>query len=160
MRCARESQIREQFYFEDFTVGQKFRSGSFRMERNRIIEFAQEFDPQPQHVGEESAASSNFGELVASGWHTAALSMRLFIQDALPSIPGGGQGLGVESLTWPHPVRPGDELTVEVEVLATRPSRSRPGQGIVKVRNITSNAEGRVVENMTTSFLAPRRRLA
>jgi acyl dehydratase len=91
-------------HFEDFAVGQKFRSRPFRMEKDRMIEFAKEFDPQPQHADEEAAASSQFGQLVASGWHTAAVSMRLFISDALPPIAGGGQGAGIDGLAWPAPV--------------------------------------------------------
>ncbi|MDT8266600.1 MaoC/PaaZ C-terminal domain-containing protein, partial [Roseomonas sp. DSM 102946] len=92
--------MREPHYFEDFADGQVFRSGPYRMERDAIIAFAREFDPQPQHLGEEEAARSQFGQLVASGWHTAAVSMRLFIQDALPPIARGGQGLGLENLVW------------------------------------------------------------
>ena len=97
--------MREPHYFEDFAAGQVFRSGPYRMERDAIIAFAREFDPQPQHLGEAEAARSQFGQLVASGWHTAAVTMRLFIQDALPPIAGGGQGLGLENLVWVRPVR-------------------------------------------------------
>jgi acyl dehydratase len=114
------------YYYEDFAIGQRFCSGPCRMHKERMMAFAAEFDPQPQHISERDARSSQFGALVASGWHTAAVSMRLFIAEALPPIAGGGQGLGIEALSWPHPVRPGDELRVVTEVTATRPSRSRP----------------------------------
>jgi acyl dehydratase len=114
------------YYYEDFAIGQRFSSNTCRMDKERMMAFAAEFDPQPQHISERDARSSQFGALVASGWHTAAVSMRLFIAEALPPIAGGGQGLGIEALSWPHPVRPGDELRVVTEVTATRPSRSRP----------------------------------
>ena len=149
--------MRDPHYFEDFADGQVFRSGPYRMERDAIIAFAREFDPQPQHLGEEEAARSQFGQLVASGWHTAAVSMRLFIQDALPPIARGGQGLGLENLVWVRPVKPGDELHVEVEVLSMRPSRSRPDQGILKARIITKNQAEEVVQSTVTSALVPRR---
>ncbi|SUE42703.1 MaoC family dehydratase [Roseomonas gilardii] len=149
--------MREPHYFEDFAAGQVFRSGPYRMERDAIIAFAREFDPQPQHLGEAEAARSQFGQLVASGWHTAAVSMRLFIQDALPPIAGGGQGLGLENLVWVRPVRPGDELHVVVEVLSMRPSRSRPDRGIMKARITTKNQAEEVVQSTITSALVPCR---
>jgi acyl dehydratase len=149
-----------EYHFEDFAVGQTFRSGSFRMERDRMVAFAQEFDPQPQHVSEEAAAASQFGELVASGWHTAAVSMRLFISEALPPIAGGAQGAGVDALAWPRPVRPGDELHVEAEVVAARPSRSRPDKGILSVRNTTFNQDGEVVHTATHTTMVPRKAAA
>ena len=149
--------MREPRYFEDFEAGQVFRSGPYRMERDAIIALAREFDPQPQHLSEEAAASSQFGQLVASGWHTAAVSMRLFIQGALPPIAGGGQGLGVENLVWVRPVKPGDELHVEVEVLSMRPSRSRPDRGITKARITTKNQAEEVVQSVVTSAMVPRR---
>ncbi len=144
-------------YFEDFAVGSVFRSGRRRMDAQRIKAFAAEFDPQPQHLDEDAAAGSQFGELVASGWHTAAVSMHLFIAEALPPIPGGGMGTGVEHLAWPRPVRPGDELRLEAEVTAARPSRSRPGQGLVTFRNTTLNQRDEVVQVLTTTVLVPRR---
>lgn len=143
------------FHYEDFAVGQKFSSRSLRMEKDRIIAFAAEFDPQPQHLGEQEAANTQFGALVASGWHTAAVSMRLFVE-ALPPMAGGGQGAGVESLAWPHPVRPGDELRVETEVIATRPSRSRPDKGLITLRNITFNQHGEPVQTGTTTVMVPK----
>jgi len=145
------------YYYEDLAVGQKFCSRPVRIDKDRLIAFAEEFDPQPQHVGEQAAAASQFGQLVASGWHTAAISMRLFVDEVLSRIVGGAQGLGVEALTWPHPVRPGDELHVEVDVLDARPSRSRPDKGIVTVRCATLNQNGDIVQTTSQKFMAPRR---
>jgi acyl dehydratase len=144
-------------HFEDFTVGQTFRSRPHRMERDRMVAFAEEFDPQPQHLSEEAAAASQFGQLVASGWHTAAVSMRLLIADALPPIAGGGQGAGMDALAWPRPVRPGDELRVEAEVTAARPSRSRPGKGLITVRVTTLNQDGEAVQTVAHTVMMPRR---
>ena len=141
---------------EDFAVGQTFRSGPMRMEQERIIAFAQEFDPQPQHLGAQSAADSLFGELVASGWHTAAASMRLYVE-ALPPIAGGGQGVALEGLGWPNPVRPGDDLGIQLEVLSVRPSRSKPDRGLVQIQAITRNQHDQIVQTATHTMMVPVR---
>ncbi len=143
-------------YFEDYSVGQTFASRAAAVERGRLVAFAREFDPQPQHLGEESAAASNFGALVASGWHTAALTMRLFVE-ALPPVPGGGQGVAIEDFTWPNPVKAGDEIHVEIEILALRESRSRPGKGVIRLRCLTKNQRGEIVQTAVHTMLAPRR---
>ncbi len=143
--------------FENFAVGQVFRAGPLRMAPERMIAFAEEFDPQPQHLGAASAADSLFGELVASGWHTAAASMRLYVE-ALPPIAGGGQGVALEDLRWPHPVRPGDELRIELEVMALRESRSRPDKGLVGIRATTRNQHGQIVQTVTHTMMVPHRR--
>jgi len=143
-------------YFEDFAVGQVFRSEPVSVDKERIVAFAQEFDPQPQHLSEEAAAATHFGQLVASGWHTAAISMRQFVQN-LPPVAGGTQGVGVDSIAWPRPVRPGDELRVETEVTAMRPSRSRPNKGLITVRDQTFNQHGEPVQIICHTFMAPRR---
>ena len=145
------------YYYEDFAIGQRFSSNTCRMDKERMMAFAAEFDPQPQHISERNAECSQFGALVASGWHTAAVSMHLFIGEALPPIAGGGQGLGVEALSWPHPVRPGDELRVVTEVTGTRPSRSRPDKGLVTVRNTTTNQHGEVVQTLSTTIIVLRK---
>src|SRR4051812_24135837 len=145
------------YYYEDFAIGQRFSSNTCRMDKKRMMAFAAEFDPQPQHISERDAEHSQFGALVASGWHTAAVSMRLFIAEALPPIAGGGQGLGIEALSWPHPVHPGDELRVVTEVTATRPSRSRPDKGLVTVRNTTTNQHDEVVQTLSTTIIVPRK---
>lgn len=142
--------------FEDFAVGQIFRSGPVHMDQARIIAFAQEFDPQPQHLGPESATDTLFGELVASGWHTAAASMRLYV-GALPPIAGGGQGVALEGLAWPSPVRPGDDLGIALEVIAVRPSRSKPDRGLVQIKAITRNQHDQIVQTATHTMMVPRR---
>jgi acyl dehydratase len=142
--------------FEDFVVGQTFRAGPLRMEQDRIIAFAEEFDPQPQHLGPDSAADTLFGELVASGWHTAAASMRLYVE-ALPPIDGGGQGVALEGLGWPSPVRPGDDLAIELEVMSVRPSRSKPDRGLVQIKAITRNQHDQVVQTATHTMVIPIR---
>jgi acyl dehydratase len=143
-------------YLEDFAVGQIFRSGRRRIEAERIKAFAAEFDPQPFHLDEVPARETIFRGLAASGWHTAALSMRLLVEGDLKPA-GGIIGAGFDELRWPRPVRPGDELRVESEVLEVRPSKSRPGQGLVKVRTTTLNQHGEAVQVSVANLLVPRR---
>ena len=132
-------------YLEDFAAGQKFGSGRLRVEKERIKSFAAEFDPQPFHLDESAAQGSIFGGLAASGWHTAAMTMRLLVDsDFKPA--GGIIGAGFDDLRWPRPVRPGDELRVQSEVLEVRPSKSRPNQGVIKVRTTTLNQNGEAVQ--------------
>jgi len=142
-------------YFEDFTVGQKFASGRLTVDAAAIKSFAGEYDPQPFHLDEAAAKQSPFGGLAASGWHTAALTMSLIVGSEFRPA-GGILGFGGE-LAWVKPVRPGDELRVESEILETRTSQSRPGQGIVKVRVTTLNQDGDVVQTFTPTLLVPRR---
>ena len=143
-------------YFEDFKVGQVFGSArSIRVEKDEIIAFAKKYDPQFFHLDEETARHSIFGGLVASGWLTAALTMRLLTErEAKPA--GGSIGLGFEELRWPIPVRPGDELRIESEILAVRPSKSRPDRGVVKMRTRTFNQHGQVVQEIVNIALVPR----
>jgi len=143
-------------YLEDFSVGQVFRSGSRRITEAEIKAFAQQFDPQPFHLDSEAAKASMFGGIAASGWHTMALTMRLLVDGGAP-IAGGIIGAGAEELRWPRPVRPGDELTVESEVLEIRPSRSRPTQGLMKMRSTTLNQNGEPVQIFVANLLVPRR---
>jgi|SRR6185312_10696740 len=148
-------EIRER-YLEDFAVGQTFGSGRTRIDEARIKAFASEFDPQPFHLDEEAARTSIFQGLAASGWHTAALTMRLLVESELR--PAGGLiGAGFDEFRWPRPVRPGDELRVESEVLEVRPSKSRPGQGLVKVRMTTLNQNGEAVQILIANIVVPRR---
>jgi acyl dehydratase len=149
-------EMTEPLYFEELAVGQKFGSGTITVEPEMIKAFAAEFDPQPFHLDEDAARASLFGELVASGWHTAALSMRLLVGGEL-QIVGGLIGLGVEELRWPRPVHPGDVLRVESEVLERRPSRSQPDRGIVRVRNTTLNQERQAVMIQVVNMIVPRR---
>jgi acyl dehydratase len=143
-------------YLEDFAVGQTFGSGRLRLTTERIKSFAGEFDPQPFHLDEEAASGTIFRGLAASGWHTAAATMRLLVESDLKPV-GGIIGAGFEELRWPRPVRPGDELRVESEVLEVRPSQSRPDQGMIKVRTTTLNQDGQVVQVFTGNLLVPRR---
>ena len=144
-------------YFEDFVVGQVFKpNGRVRVEKADIMAFAQKFDPQPFHLDEEASRHSIFGRLVASGWHTAAMTMSLIAgADYRPA--GGTIGLGFESLRWPTPVVPGDELHIVSEVLEVRPSRSRPDRGLVKIRTRTLNQNGELVQEVIGNAMVPRR---
>src|SRR5215470_5518948 len=143
-------------YLEDFTPGQKFGSGRLRVDRDRIKSFGAEFDPQPFHVDESAAGDSFFKGLAASGWHTAAMTMRLLVEGELKPA-GGIIGAGFDELRWPRPVRPDDELRVESEVLEVRPSQSRPDQGLLRVRNTTLNQNNEAVQIMIANLIVPRR---
>src|SRR6266404_4092039 len=143
-------------FLEDFAVGQTFRSGRLRIDKERIKTFGAEFDPQPFHLDDEAARDTIFGGLAASGWHTAAVTMRLLVEsDLKPS--GGIVGAGFDEFSWPRPVRPGDELRVESEVLEVRPSKSRPEQGVIKVRTTTLNQKGEPVQIFVGNLVVPRR---
>lgn len=145
---------RKALYLEDLQVGQRFSAGTYHMEEGRMKAFAAEFDPQPFHMNEAAAQNSVFRGLAASGWHTAAATMRLVVA-GLP-IAGGLVGLGGE-ITWVRPTRAGDALRVEMEILAITPSRSKPNQGVVTIRVVTLNQEGEEVQVFTTKILAFKR---
>src|SRR5947199_1789177 len=132
-------------FLEDFAVGQTFRSGRLRIDKERIKAFGAEFDPQAFHTDEEAARDTIFGGLAASGWHTAAITMRLLV-DSEVKPAGGIVGAGFDEFRWPRPVRPGDELTIEAEVLEVRPSKSQPDKGVVKLRTTTLNQKGEAVQ--------------
>jgi acyl dehydratase len=144
-------------YLEDLAPGQKFGSGHLRIDAARIKAFAAEFDPQPFHLDEEAAEHSILRGLAASGWHTAAVTMRL-LDDGEFKPAGGIVGAGFDELKWPRPVRPGDELHVESEILDVRPSKSRPEIGLVKVRTTTLNQNGEPVQILVANLVVPRRR--
>lgn len=146
---------RERLYFDDLHVGQRFVSGSHQFDEAQITAFARQFDPQPFHLDAEAAKHTFFHGLVASGWHTATITMRLLVESGLP-ISGGLIGASVE-ITWPQPTRPGAILHVESEILELRPSRSRPEIGIATVRSETRNERGEVMQVMTTKLVVPRR---
>jgi len=142
--------------YDDITVGQTLRSPrSIVIDRERLISFGEEFDPQPAHLSEAQAAASQFGELVASGWHTAAVSMRLTLETY--RIADGGMGAGIEKMNWVRPVRAGDALRVEITFLNKRLSRSRPDKGIIHVQTRTFNQNDEMVMDMTSHVLAPRK---
>lgn len=143
-------------YLEDFAAGQTFGSGRLRIDKERIKSFAAEFDPQPFHLDEDAARNSLFGGLAASGWHTAAFTMRLLVDSELK--PAGGLiGLGFDELRWPRPVRPDDELRIQSKVLEVRPSKSRPDQGLIKVRTTTLNQHGEPVQVFVANLVVLRR---
>jgi acyl dehydratase len=145
-------------YLEDFAAGQKHVSGTRRIDAAAIKAFAAQFDPQPFHLDEVAARGSMFGALAASGWHTAALTMRLLVEsDFRPA--GGIIGTRAEELTWPRPVRPDDELHVETEVLEVRSSSKSPGQGYVKCRSTTLNQKGEPVQVLVMNLLVQSRRV-
>jgi acyl dehydratase len=146
----------ERLYLDDLHVGQRFTSGTYLMEETRIKEFAAEFDPQPFHLDEAAADASVFQGLAASGWHTAAASMRLLVTGGLP-FANGLVGLGGE-IAWPRPTRPGDILRVESEIVGITASRSKPDRGIVTVRGTTLNQHGEAVYVLTAKLLVPRRK--
>ncbi len=145
------------FYLEDFTAGQRFRSTTpVRVEADEIKAFAAQFDPQPFHLDEKAAKDSFFGGLAASGWHTAALTMKLLVGS--PFEPAGGIiGTRAEEMSWPRAVRPGDELRVEGEILEVRASRSRPEHGFVKARSTTLNQNGEPVQVLVMNLLVKSR---
>jgi acyl dehydratase len=143
-------------YLEDFAAGQKYGSGKLRVDAAAIKDFAAAFDPQPFHLDEEAARASFFAGLSASGWHTAALTMRLLVESAMRPA-GGIIGVRADELKWPRAVRPGDELEVEAEVLEVRPSGSRPGQGYVKFRTTTLNQRREAVQVLVMNLLVPAR---
>jgi acyl dehydratase len=145
-----------QRYLEDFAVGQTFGSGRLTVDKERIKSFAAEFDPQPFHLDEEAARDTIFHGLAASGWHTAAVTMRLLVESDLKPA-GGIVGAGFDEFRWPRPVRPGDTLRVESEVLEVRPSRSRPDRGLIKVRTTTLNQNGEPVQVAVGHLVVQRR---
>ena len=146
-------------FLEDFSVGQTFRTAIFRVTADDIHRFAHEFDPQPFHIDEAAARESIFGGLAASGWHTAAVTMKLIVASDF-SPANGIIGMGFEELRWPRPVRPGDELHVVSEILDVRPSRSNPAQGLVKVRTTTANQNDEAVQVSVGTLLVARRSAA
>jgi acyl dehydratase len=145
----------KEHYFDDLKIGDRFRSEPLNVTEKEVIEFAHKFDPQMFHLNHKAAERTLFKGLIASGWHTAALTMRLFVQTL--NFPEGAIGLGVDELRWPNAVRPGDVLAVETEILDLRPSRSKPGYGIIRLRNVTTKQHGEIVQTMLASAMVPRR---
>jgi acyl dehydratase len=144
-----------QRYFEDLKGGDRFKSVTYQVSEEQLISFAREFDPQPFHLDAAVADQTMFKGLIASGWHTAAITMRLFVQTL--NFAEGAIGLGVDELRWPNAVRPGDRLQVETEIVDLRGSRSRPSHGVVRLRYVTTNQRDEIVQTMTASALVLRR---
>src|SRR5258708_3446512 len=145
----------DRLHFDDFHVGQRFTTATHVIDAAQIKAFARQFDPQPFHLDEEAAKDTVFGELVASGWHTASIAMRLQVESGVP-IAGGMVGIGGE-MTWPRPTRPGDVLRVVSEVEEVTPSRSRPDRGVVRLRSETRNQRDEVVQVLVAKLFVPRR---
>ncbi|HEY2139650.1 MAG TPA: MaoC family dehydratase [Chthoniobacterales bacterium] len=143
-------------YLEDLHVGDRFGSDTIEVTEENIIAFAREFDPQAFHLDKSAAEQSIFKGLSASGWHTAAMSMKLFITGEL-RLAGGSVGLGVDELRWPQAVRPGDVLRLETEILDLRRSKSKPDRGIIRIRNVTTNQRDEVVQTFTAFVMVSRR---
>jgi acyl dehydratase len=143
-------------YLEDFRVGQTFECGAVTLTTDQIKSFAAQYDPQPFHLDEGAAAATFFGGLVASGWHTAAVTMRMIVNSDI-KIAGGLIGAGAEELKWPRPVRAGDTLRIVSEVIEVRPSKSRPDQGIIKMRTQTLNQRDEPVMIFVANMIVPRR---
>jgi acyl dehydratase len=149
------SKEHDRLYLDDLRIGQRFTSGTHVVDEEQIKAFARQFDPQPFHLDNEAARETLFAGLAASGWHTAALTMRLLVESGMP-LAGGIIGAGCE-LDWPNPTRAGDTLRVESEVLDVRSSQSRPDRGIVTVRSLTRNQRDEVVQRLTAKLIVPRR---
>jgi acyl dehydratase len=141
--------------FEDFPAGIRLISSTQRVTADAIMEFARAFDPQIFHLDPKSAEQTLLGGLAASGWHTAAVSMRLFVDTM--DVAGGIIGMGVDELKWPNAVRPGDDLHLEIEILEARRSKSRPGYGIIRIRNVTKNQRDEVAQSFMASAMLPMR---
>jgi acyl dehydratase len=150
-----ESGAKRALYLEDLSVGDHFRSGEYVLDAAQIKAFALQFDPQPFHTDEEAAKSTFFGGLAASGWHTAAITMKLLVESGLP-LAEGIIGSGGE-LQWPKPTRPGDVLHVEGEVVEIVPSRSKPGRAMVTMRCRTLNQSGDVLQNFAPKLVVHAR---
>ena len=143
-------------HFEDLAAGRTFHCGSVDVTEAEIVSFATRYDPQPFHLDPMAAKQSVFGGLVASGWLTAALTMRLMVTGGL-DFGSGVVGLGVDTLQWPKPVRAGDRLTATIEVTALRASASKPDFGIAKIRTTTTNQHGETVQVMGSNIMVRRR---
>lgn len=142
-------------FFDDLKVGDRFKSQAYKVSEEQIIAFAREFDPQPFHLDRAVGEKTMFGALIASGWHTAAITMRLFVKTL--HFAEGAIGLGVDELRWPNAVKPNDSLQVEVEIVDLRESRSKPAHGVVRLRYVTTNQRDEIVQTMFASALVPRR---
>jgi acyl dehydratase len=145
-----------EYYLEDLKIGDRFASAPYIVTEAAIIDFAREFDPQPFHLDAERGKESVLEGLAASGWHTAAITMRLFVTSGL-NFAGGSIGLGVDELRWSAPVRPGDTLRLEMEIVEARPSKSMPSKGIVRILNVMKNQNDEIVETLLATVLILRR---
>lgn len=143
-----------QRWFDDFEAGERFTFGATTIDEAEIIEFGRKFDPQPFHIDPEAARETIFGGLIASGWHTGSIVMRLLNDEFLGPASMGSPGL--DELRWLAPVRPGDRLTLVAEVLEVRPSRSKPDRGIVKMAHELVNQDGTTVVRSVANMMIAR----
>jgi acyl dehydratase len=143
-------------HLDDFEAGQVYELGTFNFTKDAILAFAQDFDPQPFHVDEDAAAKSNYGGLIASGWHTGSVFMRLLVDGLLHRCAGMGSP-GVDEMRWLAPVRPGDTLSARLEVDKVRPSKSKPDRGFVVTRGILTNQDGEDVFSLRAPFMIRRK---
>lgn len=143
-------------YFEDLEAGAVYHLGSVVVDEDEVIEFATRFDPQPFHIDEEAAAESHFGGLVASGWHTCAMFMRLFVDNFTKDAASMGSP-GMDELRWVAPVRPGDELTATFTIVSTRPSASKPDRGFIESEWQMTNQDGTIVMTLRGTGIYGRR---
>jgi acyl dehydratase len=150
-----EGSLTDKIYLDDLDVGQTFSSAAEVITEAEILAFAEKFDPQPFHMDHEAAKSSIFGGLAASGWHTAAFTMRLNVASG-PKFAGGIVGGGGE-INWPMPTRPGDVLHAEYEILEITPSRSKPDRGMILLLINTINQDGKIVQSAKMKLILPKR---
>lgn len=142
-------------YYEDLIIGTVTRSSrSYQVTREEVIDFASKYDPQPFHLDDEAAAKTHFGRLSASGWHTGAMAMRMMVDTWKDMEPTAGLGSpGIDELRWVKPVYPGDELTVEMELISKRRMKSRRDMGLSKSRQTVLNQHGETVMTMVSNGL-------
>lgn len=148
----------KELFFEDFQPGQVFESGPFTLTKEEAIAFASEYDPQYYHIDEEAAKDGPYGRLIASGWQTAAITMKLKAKTELVNISGGLLGIGLEGLRWPRAVYPGDSLNLKITILEVRRSQSKPTHGIVKYKMETFNQHAELVMETVTAVWVPARK--
>ena len=144
-------------YFEDIEVGTERVFGSYDVTREEVLEFARKYDPQPFHLSDEAAAKTHFGRLAASGWHTAAMTMRVIVDAITPERQAGLGSPGVDELRWLRPVYPGDRITVHGKVIEATPSRSKPNIGVIRSENTVTNQDGVPVMRFTSIVMMLRR---
>lgn len=144
-------------YLEDLTPGRTITAGPITVTEDDIIRYGRQFDPQPFHTDPIAAKKTFFGELVASGWHTASLSMRMLVDSPLSDVANGLVGIEIRNMHWPRPTRPGDTLRMTVEVLETQASRSRDGWGTALLRWTTVNQHGEPVLQLENIAWVARR---
>ena len=144
-------------YFEDLDVGTERVFGTYHVTREEVLEFAQKFDPQPFHLSDEAAAKTHFKRLAASGWHTAAMTMRVTVDCLTKDRQASLGSPGIDQLRWLKPVYPGDTLTVKAKIIDKTPSRSKPEIGSMRSETIVTNQHDDVVMTLTTIVLMMRR---